>query len=107
MLDQLTREDRLRLLEFVCSFVWADLEVKAEERAFVHRMVVTLGLKDEVEQVEKWLKRPPPAEEVDPTTVPRAHRELFLHAAKATFNSDRQFDPAEREYLELLEQLLV
>jgi hypothetical protein len=107
MLETLSRDDRLRLLEFVCSFVWVDLEVKPSERAFVQRMVVRLGLKDETELVERWLRRPPPAEEVDPTTVPRAHRELFLHAAKAAFESDRQFDPEEREYLELLEQLLV
>ena len=107
MLETLSREDRLRLLEFVCSFVWVDLEVKPSERAFVQRMVVRLGLKDEADLVERWLRRPPPAEEVDPTTVPRAHRELFLHAAKAAFESDQDFDPEEREYLELLEQLLV
>jgi hypothetical protein len=107
MLDQLTRDERLRLLEFVCSFVWVDLEVKPSERDFVYRMVRQLGLQEETEMVDKWLRRPPPAEEVDPTTVPRAHRELFLHAAKAAFKSDRQFDESEREYLELLEQLLV
>jgi hypothetical protein len=107
MLETLSRDDRLRLLEFVCSFEWVDLEVKPTERAFVQRMVVRLGLKDEAPLVEKWLSRPPPAEEVDPTTVPRAHRELFLHAARAAFESDRQFDPEEREYLELLEGLLV
>jgi hypothetical protein len=107
MLDTLSRDERLRLLEFVCSFVWVDLEVKPAERDFVYRMVRQLGLQDEMEVVDGWLRRPPPAEEVDPTRVPRAHRELFLHAAKATFKSDRQFDESEREYMELLEQLLV
>jgi hypothetical protein len=107
MLDQLSREERLRLLEFVCSFVWVDLEVKPAERDFVHRMVKQLGLQEESHLVEAWLRRPPPAEDVDPTRVPRAHRELFLHAAKATFKADRQFAEEEREYLELLEQLLV
>ena len=32
MPKSLTREDRLRLMKFVCSFAWADLEIQDEER---------------------------------------------------------------------------
>jgi tellurite resistance protein len=107
MLDSLSRDDRLRLMKFVCSFAWADLEVQDDERAFVGRLMQALGLEEDREQIEAWLRRPPRAEEVDPTRVPRAHRELFLDAAKALFNADGVVDPKERENFELLEQLLV
>ena len=49
----------------------------------------------------------PSPEEVDPTRVPREHRQLFLDAARAVFNADGVIDPKERENFELLEQLLV
>jgi hypothetical protein len=107
MLDQLSREDRLRLMKFVCSFAWADLEVQPEERAFVGRMIEKLGLEDDRTQVEAWLKTPPRPEEVDPTRVPRAHRELFLQAVKGVIGADNVIDENESENLELLEQLLV
>ena len=80
MLQSLDHDDRLRLMRFVCSFAWADLEIQPEERAFVARMVTELGLEDDREQINHWLKHPPRPEEVDPTRVPRQHRELFLEA---------------------------
>lgn len=107
MLADLTHDERLRLLEFVCSFAWVDLEVRPEERTFVMRMVQRLGLQEDKPQIERWLNRPPPSEEVDPTLIPRAHRELFLKAAKDTFKADKDFAESEQEYMELLEQLLV
>lgn len=106
MLDTLTHDERLRLLEFVCSFAWVDLEVRPEERRFVMRMVEKLGLQSDRAQIERWLERPPPAEDVDPTRIPHQHRELFLQAARDTFEADKHFAESEREYLELLDQLL-
>ncbi len=107
MLAKLTHDERLKLLEFVCSFAWVDLEVRPEERSFVMRMVERLGLQEDKPQIERWLSRPPPAQDVDPTQIPRAHRELFLKAAKDTFTADKDFAESEQEYMELLEQLLV
>jgi len=107
MVDGLSRDDRLRLMKFVCSFAWADLEIQDDERQFVDKMIAKLDLEEDRAQVERWLKSPPPAEEVDPTRVPRAHREILLDAAKAVFNADGVIDPKERESFELLEQLLV
>lgn len=107
MLEDLNREDRLRLMKFVCSFAWADLEVQDDERQFVNKMIIKLGLEEDRTQIERWLKSPPPPEEVDPTRVPRAHRQVFLDAAKAVFNADGVIDPKERENFELLEQLLI
>lgn len=103
----LDREDRLRLMRFVCAFAWADLEVQDDEKVVVERLIATLGLEEDRDQIQRWLKSPPPAEDVDPTRVPRAHRELFLDAARAVFSADGVIDPKEQEHFELLEQLMV
>jgi len=107
MFEDLSRDERLRLIKFVCSFAWADLEVQDDERQFVAKMIEKLGLQEDKALIDGWLKSPPPAEEVDPTRVPAKHRQMLLDAAKAVFNADGVIDPKERENFELLEQLLV
>jgi uncharacterized tellurite resistance protein B-like protein len=107
MLEELTREDRLRLMKFVCAFAWADLEIQDAERTMVGRLITKLGLEEDREQILRWLKSPPPAEDVDPTRVPSHHRQLFLDAARQLFEADGVVDPHEQEQFELLEQLLV
>lgn len=104
---ELGREDRLRLMRFVCSFAWADLEVQDDEKKVVDKLIKTLELEDDRALIERWLKSPPPPEDVDPTRVPRHHRELFLEAARAVFAADGVIDPKEQENFELLEQLLI
>ena len=37
-LDRLKGRERLNLLKFVCSFAWADLEIRSEERRFIKRL---------------------------------------------------------------------
>lgn len=106
-ITDLDREDRLRLMRFVCSFAWADLEVQDDEKVVVERLIKTLDLEGDREQIMRWLKSPPPPEDVDPTRVPRAHRELFLDAARAVFSADGVIDPKEQENFELLEQLMI
>ncbi len=107
MLSDLKGEERLLLLKFVCSFAWADLEVKASEKKLVRRLVAKLGLSaDESKQVESWLEMPPKAEEVDPNRVPREHRKLFLDAARQMVMVDGELEENERENLELFEMLL-
>ena len=103
----LDHEDRLRLMKFVCSFAWADLEVQDGEKKVIERLIKTMELEADRELINRWLRSPPPAEEVDPTRVPRAHRELLLDAARAVFSADGVIDPKEQEHFELLEQLLV
>jgi uncharacterized tellurite resistance protein B-like protein len=103
----LSREDRLRLMKFVCSFAWADLEVQDEERAFVAKMITYLELDADQKLIEGWLRHPPRPEEVDPTDVPREHRELFLDAVRRLVAADERIDPKEAETLALFEQLLV
>jgi len=107
MLDALNREDRLQLMRFVCSFAWADLEVSDEEREFIVKMVIRLGLnEEEQDQVTQWLEVPPRADDLDPADIPREHRKLFLDAAKAMILSDGTVEDAEAENLIILDQLL-
>ena len=107
MLDQLDRRDRLRLVEFVCSFAWADLEVRPEERAFISNLIRRLGLDEEEDlQVQRWLERPPRMEELDPTSIPPAHRRVFLEAIEGLIESDGDISEEESETLEVFKQLL-
>jgi uncharacterized tellurite resistance protein B-like protein len=106
-LQKLDREDRQRLMRFVCSFAWADLEVKKTERALVQKMAKKLALDDdELAMVKEWLQVPPRAEEVDPQSIPHAQRKLFLEAAREMISADGEIDPEERESFALFEQLL-
>ncbi len=107
MLAELQPEDRQRLMRFVCSFAWADLDVQPEERAFVRRLVERLDLDArERMQVSQWLEVPPRPEEVDPQDVPPDHRRLFLEAARQVVAQDGVISDSEAESFELLEQLL-
>jgi uncharacterized tellurite resistance protein B-like protein len=107
VLNDLDHSARLRLLQFVCSFAWADLEVHPQERAFVMRLVRRLGLAESEErQVELWLEVPPDPEAVDPTDIPATHRKVFLAAIDGVIAADGEIAPEERESLELLHQLL-
>ncbi|MCA9685927.1 MAG: TerB family tellurite resistance protein [Myxococcales bacterium] len=94
-------------MKFVCSFAWADLEIQDEERTLVGNMIERLDLQEDRKQIEGWLKHPPPPEEVDPTEVPREHRQLFLAAVREMVAADDKVDPAEAEALELFEQLMI
>ena len=106
-LQDLNREDRLRLVRFVCSFAWADLEVVDSERDLVHELVGQLELDDDEKlQVEKWLDHPPRAEELDPQEIPLEHRQIFLDAMLGLLGADGEIDEAETESFNLLSQLL-
>lgn len=94
-------------MKFVCSFAWADLEVQDQERKFVARLARTLKLDEhERKQVDEWLETPPRPEEVDPTTIPKAQRELFLDTVRALVVSDGRVSPDEAENLSLFRALL-
>lgn len=106
-LDHLTREDRLQLMKFICSFAWADLRIADQERGFVQKMIRRLKLaKDEKEQVESWLTLPPRAEELDPADIPVEHRSLFLRTAREMIEIDGEISEEEADNFELLAELL-
>ena len=107
MLDQLDRRDRLRLVEFVCSFAWADLEVKPEERVFISRLISRLELDEEENlKVQQWLDRPPSLDGLDPMSIPPAHRRIFLEEIEGLIESDGEVSEEERDSLEIFKQLL-
>ena len=107
MLDRLDRRDRMRLMRFVCSFAWADLEVRPEEREFVRAMVERLALDDdERKKVGGWLDRPPDPESVDPTLVPPAHRRVFLEAIEGVIAADGEIHPQEVESFRIFRDLV-
>ncbi len=98
---------RMNLMRFVCSFAWTDLVVRQEERDLVMRIVGRLNLSDtEARQVAAWLEVPPASDEVDPASVPRAHRELFVKTAELVTQADGRVVPAERDAVELFRDLL-
>ena len=107
MLQSLDRTERLQLMKFVCSFAWADLEVRPEEREFVARLIRRLEMNDaETHQVHGWLKLPPRPESIDPTQIPAEHRRLLIGEIRGVIESDRDVAEEEREHLELLERLI-
>ena len=107
MLDQLDSQQRMNLLKFVCSFAWADLEIRPAERAFISRLVDRLGLAAaEERQVRKWLESPPGPEELEPHQIPVEHREIFIETVKAVIRVDGEIAPEEVENLELLSELI-
>lgn len=103
----LTHRERLQLMRFVTAAVWADLEVNPSEKTFLLNLALRLGLpKEEMDQVEEWLEKPPPIEEVDPFQIPPAHRQLFLEAMDEAMRSDHVVDAPEKDSMRLLRQLL-
>ena len=107
MLESLGKTERLQLMKFVCSFAWADLKIRPEERAFVTRMIGRLELdNEERRQVEAWLKLPPSPEGIDPTTIPLAHRKTFVESIEGIISADGEVSAEERENLSLFMQLL-
>ncbi len=106
-MKSLTRKDRLRLMKFVCSFAWADLEIRPEERRFVSDMIKRLGFDEEEKQkVSGWLEVPPDPDAVDPSLIPRAHRQIFIDAIRGVIIADGEVALEEEENLALLEKLL-
>ena len=107
-MDQLDRNDRLRLVKFVCSFAWADLRIRDEERDFVAHLVERLDLDaDEASQADGWLRLPPRPEAVDPTRIPSEHRRLFLQEIQGVIEADGDVGEEERENRELLRKLFL
>jgi hypothetical protein len=99
--------DRLCLLRFAASFLWADLTVDLAEHAFFADLAQELGIPDaELPDIASMLAAPPDPEDVDPTrvspTLARTVREVALRAIA----SDGRVLPREMELFDLLDELL-
>lgn len=107
LLRKLSRKERMLLMRFVCSFVWADLRVTPRERELVARLVHRLHLDEkETKQVLEWLASPPEPEAVDPALIPRARRRQFLKAVALVVSVDGQATQEERDSLAVFARLL-
>ena len=104
----LDRPTRLKLLRFVCAMAWADLEVVEAEREALRELLRRLELDDAETraQVQRWLALPPPADEVDPLTIPLEQRELFVRECQRMVEADGVVVDAERDAMELLRGIL-
>ncbi len=107
MFEQLSREDRLLLLRFVCAFAWTDLEIKAGERRLVERLMDRMQLgADDRKEVEGYLHVAPSPEATNPKLVPAQHRRTFIDAVRAMIYADGEVEAEERERFEKLQAAL-
>jgi uncharacterized tellurite resistance protein B-like protein len=102
-LDQLSDDDRLLLLKFVCAFAWTDLTVTEGERRFVERLMNGMDLSENDRQtVNSWLDVAPPPSTIEADQVPPEHRRGFVEAVRALIYADGEVDAEERERFEKL-----
>ena len=107
MLEELTVEEKLRLVRFMCAFAWADLDVSEREQALLSALIRKLDLPDEARlEAESWIEHPPDEEELDPNDIPLAQRRLFVSAATEIIGVDGVIDGMEVENLALFDALL-
>jgi uncharacterized tellurite resistance protein B-like protein len=107
MFEQLSRDDRLLLVRFVCAFAWTDLEIHEGERKFVERLLERMQLSDEDRaEALAYLHVAPSPEATNPKLIPKPHRQLFVDAIRALIYADGEVDAEERERFEKLKQAL-
>jgi uncharacterized tellurite resistance protein B-like protein len=107
MFEQLSRDDRMLLLRFVCAFAWTDLEIRDGERKFVERLMERMQLSgDDRAEVEGYLHVAPSPETTNPKLVPAEHRRLFIDSVRALIYADGEVDSEERDRFEKLRAAL-
>ncbi len=99
--------DRLCLLRFAATFLWADLEVDLAEHAFFLDLARELGVpRGSLPRVVDMLDSPPAAEDIDPTRVSPALAATVRNVALRAIASDGRVLPREMELFDLLDELL-
>ena len=96
--------EKLKLLRFAASFLWADLDIADAERDFL------LELADELDvggaDARALLERPPRADDVDPARVPPFLADAVRAVALRAIAADGVIAPKEMQLFELLDALL-
>jgi uncharacterized tellurite resistance protein B-like protein len=107
MFEQLSRDDRLLLLRFVCAFAWTDLQIHEGERKFVERLIERMALSsDDRAEAVAYLHVAPSPEATNPKLVPPEHRRVFIESVRALIYADGEVDAEERERFERLKTAL-
>lgn len=96
--------DKLQLLRFASSFLWADLEVANSERAFMLELARELDVPSEDALVV--LDSPPIGEDVDPTRISRSLVGSVRDVALRAIAADGRVAPSEMAMFDLLDELL-
>src|SRR5262245_33581593 len=105
-LRNLSGEERMQVLRFAASFVWADCDVADSERSFLSQLASELDIADAPETVARLLLEPPVPEDVDPASVPPAVADVVRHAALRAIAADGRVHHDEMTMFELLDDLL-
>ena len=99
--------DRLCVLRFAASFLWADLELDLAEHAFFLDLATELGVPDGLlASVADLLSSPPAPEDIDPTRVSPALATTVRNVALRAIASDGRVLPQEMALFDLLDELL-
>jgi hypothetical protein len=99
--------DRLCLLRFAATFLWADLDVDLAEHAFFLDLARELGVsRGALPAVVDMLSSPPAPEHIDPTRVSPALARAVRDVALRAIASDGRVLPREMELFDLLDELL-
>ena len=99
--------DRLCILRFAASFLWADLSVDLAEHAFFVDLARELGVPHaKLPSVVDLLNVPPHAELVDPTRVSPQLAQTVRDVALRAIASDGRVLPSEKALFDLLDELL-
>jgi hypothetical protein len=99
--------DRLCLLRFAATFLWADLDVDLAEHAFFLDLARELGVtRRALPGVIDMLSSPPAPEHIDPTRVSPALARAVRDVALRAIASDGRVLPREMELFDLLDELL-
>jgi tellurite resistance protein len=79
---ELSENERVDLVRFLCSFAWADGEVQAEERAVLGRVIDGLSLDPgRHAEVTAWLSEAPDMDGFDFGAIAEDKRAVFLDLA--------------------------
>jgi hypothetical protein len=96
--------EKLQLLRFAASFLWADLTVANSERAFMLDLANELEV--DAQAALALLARPPSADDVDPARVPTALANSVRTVALRAIAADGHVAPEEMTMFHLLDELL-
>jgi hypothetical protein len=99
--------DRLCVLRFAATFLWADLQVDLAEHAFFLALAGELGVPPSaLPAVVAMLSSPPAAEQIDPTRVSTELAATVRDVALRAIACDGRVRSPEMELFELLDELL-
>ena len=99
--------DRLCILRFAASFLWADLSVDVAEHVFFVTLAGELGVpRAALPEIVEMLASPPDPAHIDPTRVSADLARTVRDVALRAIASDGRVLPREMELFDLLDELL-